>query len=290
MNEILIYGTLLIGLFLVLFYWFLNSISINSLLTKLKEKNQNTFKPKKPRILNEDDLKSFPRLMQEYLKKIGAVGKEIPHNFSLSFKGNFRIDKQKPSMPINAVQFNYLPEPTRLFTMKLYMFKIVTMVGVHEHHQGKGSFGGKLLRYITLFNIQGKEIDIGDLTTFLNDCVLLSPAGLVYLQDKLEWKELNESTLSVTLTYKDLSVQATLFFNQEGLLSDFSTTDRFYEEQQTDGSKIWIQGEWRTPIIEYEKINDSLRIKRAKALWKLPDEDFEYADFTVKSINYNVSI
>ena len=254
---------------------------------KLKEKNKNTFESQESRILSEDDLNSFPQLIQRYLRKTGAVGKEIPYNFKLNFTGNFRIDKQKPFMPIKAVQFNYLPEPTRLFVMKLYMFKIVTMVGEHEHHQGKGFFGGKLLRFIKLFNIRGKEVDIGDLTTFLNDCVLISPAGLVYLQDRIEWKELSESMLSLTLTYKNLSVEATLFFDQEGLLSDFSTTDRFYEEQQVDGSKNWVRREWRTPILDYERINDEMRIKRAKAIWKLPDENFEYADFTVQSIQYN---
>ena len=68
MDELYIYGIGLIGLFIVLFYWYLNSISIESMLIKLKEKNKHTFKPQEPRVLIEDDLNSFPHLIQEYLR------------------------------------------------------------------------------------------------------------------------------------------------------------------------------------------------------------------------------
>ena len=249
MDELYFYGFGLIGLFIILFYWYLNSVSIESRLIKLKEKNKHTFKPQESRVLSEDDLASFPRLMQGYLKKIGAVGKEIPYNFSLSFTGKFRIDQQKPFMPIKATQFNYLPEPTRLFTMKLYMFKIITMVGEHEHHQGKGFFGGKLLRYITLFNVHGEEIDIGDLTTFFNDCLLISPAGLVYLQDKLEWRELNESMLSVKLTYKNLNVEADFLELMETVADFYRRLDM--EKNDVDIQKIMDR---REKIDAFEKI------------------------------------
>jgi hypothetical protein len=290
MTELYLYAVVLTIIVLILGFWYLNSTSISSILIGLKNKHKQTFKPQKRRVLIEEDLKLFPKLMQQYYEKTGAVGKEIPYNFSLEFVGKFRIDQKKPFMPIKAIQFNYLPEPTRLFVMKLYMFRVITMVGEHEHHQGKGSFVGKLLRLITLFNIKGHEIDLGDLSTFLNDCVLLCPAGLVYLQDRLEWEELSESELSLTLVYKDLKVKANLFFDKEGLLCDFSTRDRFYEEHHDDGTKKWVQMEWRTPILEYETINDVITVKRAKAIWKLPNEDYEYADFTVKSLKFNESV
>jgi hypothetical protein len=46
--------------------------------------------------------------------------------------------------------------------------------------------------------------------------------------------------------------------------------------------------EWSTPVTAYGEF-ESLRLPaRGKAVWKLPDADFDYIDVSITELNYDV--
>ena len=224
-----------------------------------------SFDDVREKIITEDDINYLPELFQKYFKYCNLIGTSYVYNFRLSFTGKFRLDQTKPWLRIKAIQFNNLPNPTRLFCMKAYMFGIITMVGEHVHHQGKGRFKGKMIKLINLFDESGKAIDEGDLTTFLNDLILLAPQGILVLKDKLSWKEVNESTVEVSLAYGTNIVKAQLIFENTGKLINFISSDRYIEEENDQGVKQYNKREWMTPIKEYSNFNSLNMPSRAVA-------------------------
>jgi len=74
-----------------------------------------------------------------------------------------------------------------------------------------------------------------------------------------------------------------LFFNEEGELIDFLSNDRF----ETTNGKTYNNYPWLTPVTGYTNINGYRLPSGAKLIYKHPDEDLVYGEFTLRSIEYN---
>ena len=60
-----------------------------------------------------------------------------------------------------------------MFTMRLRIGCVVPMLGHDTYLHGTGRMHGKLAGVATV--VDGPELDIGELSTWLNDAVLLAP-------------------------------------------------------------------------------------------------------------------
>ena len=81
-----------------------------------------------------------------------------------------------------------------------------------------------------------------------------------------------------------------MIFENTGKLINFISSDRYIEEENDQGVKQYNKREWMTPIKEYSNFNSLNMPSRAVAIWNLPEGQFEYADFTIKSVEYNVNL
>lgn len=186
-------------------------------------------------------------------------------------------------MPAEAWQYNSSVSVARIFVMRLRFARIVPMVGSDTYVNGRGRMLGKVLDWITVANGQGEEFDIGELTTYLNDAILLAPTML--LNPATAWSAVDERSFDVTLTDNGRSVTGRVFLDEAGAPADFSTTDRF-----VDLSGRLERAEWRTPVQTWKTFEGRPIPGLVRAEWHLPDGPMPYAEgrMVPASLAFNV--
>jgi hypothetical protein len=128
---------------------------------------------------------------------------------------------------------------------------------------------GKLLNRIVVADGQGSEFDVGELTTYLNDAVLVAPSML--LGPSTAWNAVDDRSFDVSLTDAGRTVSGRVFVDERGAPYDFSTTDRYMDTPEGP-----IQAEWRTPVRGWERIHGRAVPGQIEAVWHLPDGPVPY--------------
>lgn len=233
-----------------------------------------------PQILTEADIQHLPGAVQKYLWLTGVVGKEKIMNFRAEFRGGICSGPGEKFMSLRSVQYNFMEDPTRLFHIVAKKMGIPAR-GNHIYSDQKATMKIKILGLFTVSDAKGWQMDQGETVTVFNDMCFMAPASLI--DKRIEWKEIDSESVSARFTNGSISITATLFFNGKGELVDFISNDRF---ETTDG-KSYSNYPWRTPVISYTDINGYHLPSAAKLIYKHPDEDFCYGEFTLVSLEYN---
>jgi hypothetical protein len=158
----------------------------------------------------------------------------------------------------------------------------VPMVGSDTYLHGRGRMLGKLLDRITVADGQGDEFDIGELTTYLNDAVLLAPSLL--LGPAAQWSAVDDGSFDVSLTDAGRTVRGRVFVDARGAPYDFSTTDRY-----ADLATGLTRAEWRTPIHNWKILDGRPVPDRMAAVWRLPDGPLPYVTGRITDLAHNVA-
>ncbi len=142
---------------------------------------------------------------------------------------------------------------------------------------------GKLLGLITVADGKGEEFDIGELTTYLNDALLLAPTFL--LRDDVRWTEADASAFDVTQRDAGHSVSGRVFIDERGAPVDFASTDRF--AALPEGLR---RAEWRTPISKWVTANGRPVPGPCRVVWNLPEGEFSFLEgrWDPESVAFNV--
>lgn len=234
----------------------------------------------KNEILTESDIQSLPSIVQKYIRYSGSIGKGKVLNFRVEFTGGIRSASSEDFMPLTSVQYNFTDQPTRLFYIEAKK-KGIPAKGIHIYKDRTAFMLIKILGLFTVVDARGKEMDQGETVTVFNDMCFMAPASLI--DRNIEWKEIDDLTVGAKFTNGHITVGATLYFNEEGQLVNFLSNDRF---ETTDG-KTYVNSPWLTPATEYSNIDGYRLPSKAKLIYKRPDEDFCYGEFSLKAIEYN---
>jgi len=230
-------------------------------------------------ILTEKEMAHLPEIVQKYLHYTGVVGKEKVWNFRAEFKGGIRGKSSEPYMKLHSVQYNFMDKPTRLFYIVATKMGIPAK-GVHLYKNETAIMKIKLLGLFTVVDAKGTEMNIGETVTVFNDMCVMAPASLI--DKNIEWQVIDSLTMHAKYTNGNISISATLFFDNDGRLVNFVSNDRC---EYSDG--VFKRFPWETPISEYKKINGYNLPWKAKLIYKHPDEDLVYGEFELVTIEYN---
>lgn len=230
--------------------------------------------------LTEEDINHLPAIVQKYLHYTGSVGKEKVLNFRAEFTGGIRAKSSEEFMPLKSVQYNFTDKPSRFFYI-VAKKKGIPAKGIHLYRDQKAIMLVKILGLFTVVDAKGEEMNQGETVTLFNDMCFMAPASLI--DRNIEWKEIDVITVDAKFTNGNITIGATLFFNEEGELVNFLSNDRF---ETTDG-KTYKNYPWLTPVTGYTNINGYRLPSGAKLIYKHPDEDLCYGEFALKSIEYN---
>lgn len=227
--------------------------------------------------ITRDDLNRLPPAVANYIEHCGWLGKEVPVNFYLEFKGEFSTSPGK-YMKIKSEQYNWFDEPTRIFFMRN------PLVSGRHRMDKRGAFMLiKILGRIKVVDASGPEMNQSELVTYLNDMCIVAPGALV--NAPIEWETIGEKTVKATISAFGNTVSALIFFNEKWELINFTSNDRF---ASSDGKRV-EQLPWSTPMSRYIEMNGIKIPGYGEAIWDYPDHQHVYAKFYIEKVKWNLS-
>ncbi len=224
----------------------------------------------------EDDLKSLPQVVQNYLRYTGIIGKEKVKTVRLKQGGGFRLKPHQDFKTMKAVQYFNVDE------MKFYWQGKVDMVTATDRFiGGKGDLTVKLLGFIKVAYADGAEVDQGGILRFLAEGVWFPS---VFLNDYITWESLDSHTAKATITCDSLSASATFYFNEKNQIERI-TAKRYMEKDGT-----FELADWEIIIKEYKAFNGVMIPNKSDVIWNLDGGDFCYYKPEIYEIEYNVPL
>ena len=229
----------------------------------------------------EADLERLPPPVARYLRAIGVVGRPGVRQYRLAFTGRIRSGPDTPWMPFEATQHSFVDQPIRLFLLHARM-RGLPVQAFHRYEAGRATMRVRLGGVIPIADASGEVMDVSETVTVLNDMCLLAPAALV--DPRITWTALDDRSSLARFTVDAHTVSATLYFGDDGLLTDFVSDDR---SRASDDGKSFTRMRFSTPIHEYGEF-DGLRLPAfAEARWQGPGVDFAYGEFKLHAVTYN---
>jgi hypothetical protein len=235
-------------------------------------------------VITEDDVACLPSVVRRYLHFMGVVGKPRVWSLRVRFLGKFWLRRSLGWMPAEAWQYNCAAPIGRVFVMRIRFAGVIAMYGRDTYLRGHGRMTGKLFGRFTVVDGHGPQFDIGELTTYLNDAIMLAPSML--LTPSTTWTDVDGHSFDVTLVDAGRSVTGRVYVDDAGAPLDFSTTDRF-----ADLPSGLVRAQWRTPVRHWHSIDGRVVPSEVSALWRLPDGDLPYikGGFVPDSLTVNIA-
>ncbi len=231
--------------------------------------------------VTEADLAGLPGVVRRYLRFMDVVGRPRFWSLHARITGRFRL-RGLGWMPAEAWQYDSGLEIARIFVMRLRLAGVVPMIGRDTYLRGRGRMLGTLLGRVVVADGEGVEFDTGELTTYLNDAILMAPSML--LGADVSWRGVDEHSFDVTLTDAGRGVTGRVFVDDRGAPEDFSSTDRYVD---LPGGPV--RAEWRTPVHGWQTVDGRPVPTRFVARWSLPDGPLTYFDGRLTHLATNVS-
>lgn len=229
-------------------------------------------------MITEADIAPLPMPVQQYIRYSGALNRPQLYNMRITFEGKMRA-KGKDWFPFTTLQYNFFQQPTRLFFMKARMWGI-KVPGYHHYENARATMDVKLFGLFSVVKAQGRLMDKAETVTLFNDMCLLAPGSLI--DKRIQWQPIDDRSAQAVFTNGNITISAILYFNGQGQLVNFVCDERY---------DVNSQREYRfsTPVMAYTSIGGYRVLQTGNAVWHYPDGAFEYGQFILKDIAYNVT-
>jgi len=234
--------------------------------------------PDNPKLLLPKDINHLPEPVQRWLVYSTVIGREKIYSVRLKQKGEFRLAPDKDWMPFTAEEYYTTAKPAFLWSTKMQMAPMLSIVGRDRYYQGHGHMLIKLFSLIPVADATGPEIDQATLLRYLNE-IMWFPGAAV--NDYIQWQEIDANSARATMSYAGTTASAVFYFNDLGQLTTM-TADRY---RYVNG-KFQLD-EWSTPITGYGEFQGIRVPTRGQGVWKLDSGDFSYIRLEVIEIEYN---
>jgi hypothetical protein len=221
----------------------------------------------------------LPGPLRRYLRVCGYMNRPVPCYADISWSESaIKLSPDKEWGLLKTVQLNSVDPIGRVAYMK---FIKMPVAGRDLYRNGYGEMKGKLLGLFRIIFDNSRETAQSVLiTTFCE--FLLIPGYL--LSKNVSWEEVDTKTVRGTLAEHGMQVEALFRFNDEGLLTGVETGDRYYSEGKGAYKKVRFSA-----VIESYKTQGEISIpEKMKAVWHLPEGDYEYFRGVIDRVAYNV--
>ena len=155
------------------------------------------------------------------------------------------------------------------------------MWGWDTYRSGSGRMLGKALGLVTVADGSGPEFDTSELTTWLDDAVLLAPGML--LDPRTTWEATGDDGFRLAVTDAGRTVHAEVLLDDDGRPRDFRTEDRW-----ADLPGGLTRAPWSTPVQGWTVVDGRPRITGGAAVWHLPEGDLRYGEMTLVDLALDV--
>lgn len=237
-----------------------------------------------PRPIDEADLAPLPSPVQRYLRATGALGQPPVLGYRLRFRGRIRGGPSEPFMEFEAVQQSFTDPPARLFLMSASRFG-VPVQAFHRFVGPSATMQVKLAGLVGLVDARGAIMDRSETVTLFNDMCMLAPGSL--LSPNIAWEPLDDRRARARFTKGGQTISATLYFDEQGLLTNFVSDDR--SRASSDG-RTFTPLRFSTPLRDYRRYGPVRLASHGEARWHAPapEGEFAYGEFELLEISYDV--
>jgi len=226
--------------------------------------------------LTSEDLACLPPIVQKYLNYTGVVGKPKVHNMNVNFKGRIRSSAESGWMELNASQYSFFDVPVRLFHMN-------TQTPTNDffiHKDVQASVNFTVSKLFSIVNDKKETMDQAETVTLLKEMCVMAPATLT--DSNIKWETIDDLTVKATFRNGDITINALLFFNEQGQLVNFASND-CYEAQSEYKEHNGIRLATKTSLICHRPLDqvDHTADNNEPAYY------FCYGEFVLYRIDYN---
>ena len=245
-----------------------NTSEVNTLFNLAKENASQPF--------SFDEIADLPKPVQKYFRF--ALGKRADRDYILStrFEGWFRLkDTQRWSL-INGVDYYSVNCPGFVWVAKIKMSALFWFTVKDCYLKDEGELLAKAYSLFPVASAKGPEIDQGELSRWLSSAVLFPEALLP--NDNLTWEPLDDYSARLLFSYKNIKIDAVIYFGRSGEIVRF-VTDRYASE--TDKFE-----KWSAYYKSYADHNGRKIPTEVGAVWHFPTKNFHYARFRFANIDF----
>jgi hypothetical protein len=229
-------------------------------------------------MVRDEDLAHLPRLVATYLRRTGAVGAPVIHNFRVIFDATMYRSPEQP-LASDAVQYEFVDDPSRYFFLRTRMIGLPVRV-LHEYEASAAHMQVRVAGLVNLVNERGPALSRAETVTILNDLCIMAPSALI--DPRFAFTPRSDHEVGVRFTHGEHRVQATLVFDAEGDLVDFRSDDR--HALPDDGDR------WTTPLRNYQSFCGRRIATEGDALWHYASgREFKYGTFRIHDIRWNLT-
>ena len=233
--------------------------------------------------LTEDSIAPLPPPVRQYLRVTGSLGKPQVQNLQLTFDAKLMKKPGQAGMRGPARQFESFEPARRLFFMTTRMSGLPVSV-LHDYNDTRAAMTVRVASLFNVVDLRSDELARTETVTLLNDLCCFAPSRV--LDPRLDWSPVDDRHASVTFTNGPHRVSASLEFDEAGYLVNFFTEDR--GALQSGGALVRYP--WSTPLGEYREFEGRKVATRGETVWHYPAGDFVYGQFTLTTLQYDVSI
>lgn len=255
--------------------------SLRPLFEEEVKKENAKYQNQSVRIITEEDIASLPVPIQKYLRVCNYVGKEAMWNSRIEWKtANIKRAQDGDWMPLECVQYNFVPSPARIVYLNASMWGIIPFDGRDKYQDGAGNMYIRVMNTFVVENATGKEMDQSSLVTILAEAMMVPSYAL---QKYIQWKSIDSLSAEGTLTYNGMSVSGFFYFNELGEYIRFETKDRFHSEGDVHNNYPWI-----IHVSDYKDFGGFKQPAVITATWITDKGEYQYWKGEIGSIKYNV--
>jgi hypothetical protein len=197
----------------------------------------------------------------------------------LRHDGFFRLKLDSPWLPIRGEQYFTVGRPGFVWNATIRM-KLFFWIEVRDRlFQGQGNMLVKIASTFTVADASGPEIDQGSSLRWLAETAWF-PYAMV--SEAVRWEAIDAHSARATLVQNGLPIVATFEFDDEGKPAVIRA-ERYFDNGNEPARLL----PWTGRYLEYREFGGFRVPSDVEGSWQLPEGEFSYARFRVKTIQYN---
>ncbi len=233
----------------------------------------------KGEIVQKADLEGLPPCVQKWLEHSQVIGKERIKTVRLKQKAMMRLKEGQPWKPVEAEQYFTVDKPGFIWQAQIKAAPLFHIVGRDKYYEGQGNMLIKILSLLTVADARGKEIDQGSLIRYLAETVWFPTAAL---SSYIKWEEIDANSAKATMSYGGVTASGVFSFNEKGEVINFVA------QRYREANGRYTLETWSVVMRDHREFNGIRIPAKGEVIWKLKTGDFNWYQFEITEIEYNV--
>ena len=214
-------------------------------------------------LIDLNDLEPLPRLLKNYLSRVGVLGKPLKCSAVYKQEGTIKTDPKKDWLSFKATQYVSSTNSGFIWSAKAFPIYIRD-----RYMEGRGEILVNFLGLRKLVSVSTPETNQSALGRYFGELIWF-PIG--FLDCDIQWEAVDKTTIKGVMTKGSISVDGYFYFTDDGLIYAFRCK-RYRDETLED-----FIGEAE----EYELMDGLLIPRGIKATWDLKKNPLEYFNATI---------